>query len=262
MEKVQSKDGTLIAYEKSGNGPALVLVHGTSADHTRWAPIVRQLQAKFTVYAVDRRGRGESGDSMPYSIEREFEDIAAVVDSIQEPVNLLGHSFGAICSLEAARRTRKLHKLILYEPPIMFGVEGVYPPGTYERITRQLEANDRAAVVETFLREIPRVPAFELAMLKSSPSWNGRVSAAHTIPREMRASDDGYQFNREMFSELSIPTLLLLGGDSPEFFRIAIQQLHDTLPNNRLVVMPGQQHVAMNTAPELFLKEVLGFLVD
>jgi pimeloyl-ACP methyl ester carboxylesterase len=93
MDTVQSKDGTLIAYGRSGKGPPLVLVYGTTADHTRWAPVLQPLEQRFTVIAIDRRGRGGSGDGAEYAIEREFEDVAAVADSLAEQVNLLGHSF-------------------------------------------------------------------------------------------------------------------------------------------------------------------------
>jgi pimeloyl-ACP methyl ester carboxylesterase len=122
MEHIRSKDGTAIAYKKSGVGPPLVLVHGATADHTRWAPILPLLEPRFTVYAMDRRGRGQSGDQTgdqaDYAIEREFDDVAALVDSLAEPAVLLGHSYGGICSLEASLRTSNLRKLILYEPPI------------------------------------------------------------------------------------------------------------------------------------------------
>src|SRR2546427_11923210 len=101
MNKIQSKDGTQIAYAVSGAGPPLILIHGTTADHTRWASVSSAFEGRFTFYAVDRRGRGESGDTNPYAIEREFEDIAAVINSIPGPVNVLGHSYGAICALEA-----------------------------------------------------------------------------------------------------------------------------------------------------------------
>jgi pimeloyl-ACP methyl ester carboxylesterase len=105
METIHSKDGTPIAHQRSGIGAPLVLVHGTGGAYTRWEPILTALQTHFTVYAVDRRGRGESGDADTYAIEREFEDIAAIVDSLGEPALLLGHSFGAICALEAALLT-------------------------------------------------------------------------------------------------------------------------------------------------------------
>jgi pimeloyl-ACP methyl ester carboxylesterase len=103
QEIVTSKDGTRIACFRSGEGPPLVLVHGTAADHGRWRPVLPAFEERFTVCAVDRRGRGGSGDSDDYAIEREFEDVAAVVDSLGEPVNLLGHSYGALCALEASR---------------------------------------------------------------------------------------------------------------------------------------------------------------
>jgi len=260
MEKIPSKDGTLIAFEKSGSGPSLVLVHGTSADHTRWASVLPQLQEKYTTYAVDRRGRGSSGDNLPYSIEREFEDIAAMIDSIGEPVFLLGHSFGAICSIEAARLTQNISKLILYEPPLAFYDEEINPPGVVETLQLQLAAGDLSGLVETFLREIPRVPVEDIEQLKASPSWQGRVASAHTLLREVQISEAGYRFDVDNFSNLTTPTLLLKGSDSPKFFHTAIQVLHETLPQSRVAVMPGQQHVAMNTAPELFINEVVGFL--
>ena len=259
METVRSKDGTLIAFEKSGQGSPLVLVHGTSADHNRWAPVLRPFQDRFTVYAVDRRGRSGSGDSDHYAIEREFEDIAAVVNSIGEPVNLLGHSYGAICSLEAATRSKNLCRLILYEPPIQTGGE-VYPPRVLSAMRESLAKGNRDGAVTLFMREIPRVPPHELDLLRAAPAWQGRVAAAHTIPREMDASNGGYQFDRARFANLTTLTLLLVGGDSPSFLKAATHSLHEILPNNRLVVMPGQQHTAMNTAPNLFVGAVLDFL--
>jgi pimeloyl-ACP methyl ester carboxylesterase len=116
MEKVTSPDGTRIAYYRSGAGAPLILVPGTgAANPVAWTAVLPALEAHFSVYAVDRRGHGESGDSPTYAIEREFEDIAAVVDSIGGPVNLLGHSFGGLCALEAALLTPNLRKLVLYE---------------------------------------------------------------------------------------------------------------------------------------------------
>src|SRR5918997_3847853 len=106
QESVASKDGTTIAYRRSGEGPPLVLVHGTAGDHGRWRPVLPAFEERFAVYAIDRRGRGGSGDSEDYTIEREFEDVAAVVDSVGEPALVLGHSYGALCALEAALLTR------------------------------------------------------------------------------------------------------------------------------------------------------------
>lgn len=260
MMSITSKDGIAIAYARSGHGPPLVLVHGTAADHTRWAPILATLEQSFTVYAMDRRGRGASGDSAVYAIEREFDDVAALVDSIGEPVALLGHSYGALCSLEAGLRTDRVRTLLLYEPPIPAGLP-IYEPGSIERIQALLDSGDKAGTVATFFATIAHMPDSELAMLQSLPNWAARVAAAHTIPRELRA-DEGYRFDAARFEAFEAPTLLLLGGASPPFFKAAIDAVHAALPSSRIVILPGQQHVAMNTAPALFLHEVLAFLAD
>src|SRR5262245_17922096 len=139
MHTTVSKDGTPIGFERSGKGPPLVLVHGTSADHTRWKPLLPELESRFTLYAVDRRGRGGSGDASTYSVEREFEDIAAVVDAVGEPSFLLGHSYGAVCALEASLRTHNVRKLVLYEPPIRTA-EPLYPLGAAERLQALLDS--------------------------------------------------------------------------------------------------------------------------
>jgi pimeloyl-ACP methyl ester carboxylesterase len=260
METITSTDGTLIAFQRSGSGPPLVLVHGTTADHTRWAPVLPAFEQRFTVYAVDRRGREGSGDAGQYAIEREFDDIVALVNSIEEPVFLLGHSYGALCSLEAARRTSHLRKLVLYEPPVPTGIE-IYSSEVVTRIQALLDEGDREGAVSTFLQDIAHVPPHEMEILRSAPSWPARVAAAHTILREMRGSNE-YVFEPAHFTSLTTPTLLLLGGDSPPFFKAAIEAVHAALPKSRVVVMPGQQHTAMNTAPGLFTREVLQFLAE
>jgi pimeloyl-ACP methyl ester carboxylesterase len=256
--EIRSPDGTRIGFSRTGKGPPLVLVHGTSATSARWAGITPVFANDFTVYAIDRRGRGASGDSDSYSIEREFEDVAAVVDSIGEPVNLLGHSFGAICSLEAALRTKNLRKLVLYEPPIPAGVT-IYRSGIIDRLDSILASGDREGVVITFMREVVHMPDHELEIFKASPAFPARIAAAHTLPRELRAGEE-YRLVPKRFSELNVPTLLLLGGDSPAFFKAAIEAVNAAVPNSRVVVLPGQQHIAIDTATELFAREVINFL--
>jgi pimeloyl-ACP methyl ester carboxylesterase len=118
LKHVESSDGATIACYVAGHGSPLVLVHGTSADHTRWAPVSAALEARTTTYAIDRRGRGASTDGREYTIESEFEDVAAVIDSIEGDVDVLGHSYGAICALEATLRTSGVRRLVLYEPPL------------------------------------------------------------------------------------------------------------------------------------------------
>jgi pimeloyl-ACP methyl ester carboxylesterase len=258
MEKVFSLDGTPIAYDIAGAGLPLVLVHGTGGAYSRWANIRPALESHFTVYALDRRGRGESGEAAHYAIEREFEDVAAVVDSIGRPVNLLGHSLGAICALEAALLTTNLRKLALYEPPLP--VEGVpiYPAGIIEHLQSLLDTGDRAAVLTTFMREVVRMPPQELELFRSSPAWPARIAAAHTLPRELLAHE-AYRFRPDRFQGLRTPILLIQGGDSPDFLRAGIAKAEAALPNTEKVVLPGQQHIAMDTAPDLFAREIIRF---
>jgi pimeloyl-ACP methyl ester carboxylesterase len=231
-----------------------VLVHGTSADHTRFARVVPELAQRFTVYAVDRRGRGASGDAADYAIEREFEDVTAVVDAVGEPVTLLGHSYGGLCSLEAALRTEAVRRLVLYEPPIPTEVE-IYVPGMLDRMDELLAAGDGDAILTTFMTEVVRLPPAQFEHFRSLPGWADRVAAAHTVVREIHAHR-AYRFDGERWRGFTTPTLLLLGGDSPPLFAAAIELLHETLPRSELRVLPGQHHVAMETAPALFAAQL------
>jgi pimeloyl-ACP methyl ester carboxylesterase len=259
MDYVTSKDGIRIAYKRRGRGQPLVLIHGAAADHTRWEPVLPGLEKQFTVYAVDRRGRGQSGDGDSYTISLEYEDVAAVVDSIPGPVDLLGHSYGAICSVEASLKTSNLRKLVLYEPPIHTGAKKNSPPDSVDRMNSCLNSGEREKALLIFLGEIVGIPKEEMNVLRSLPSWSSRLASAHTIPRE-ESSLGRYALKPERFSRMKTPTLLLLGGDSPPFFRVAIGTLKKVIPNSRIAIIPGQRHAAMDTAPELFLNKVVGFL--
>ncbi|MGE5180652.1 MAG: alpha/beta fold hydrolase [Acidobacteriota bacterium] len=252
-----SRDGTRIGCHVTGRGAPLVLVHGTTADRTRWTPLLSSLEQRFTVYALDRRGRGVSGDATAYDLDREIDDVAAVVDGIGGPVDLLGHSYGALVSLEAATRVASLRRLALYEPPIPTAVPLVGSE-LIARLDALIAAGERDAAVSTFLAEGPRVPAAQLAIMKSLPAWAARVAAAHTIPRELRASSE-YRFDASRFARVRVPTLLLLGGASPPPFRAALELVQGAIPHAELAVLPGQQHAAIDTAPDLFSRELLRF---
>ncbi|MBV8585964.1 MAG: alpha/beta hydrolase [Verrucomicrobia bacterium] len=259
-----SSDSTKIVYWKSGTGPALILVHGTAADHTRWKPVLSELGAKFTVYAVDRRGSGSSThEAQPYAVAREFEDIAAVVDAVYtdtgEAPSLLGHSHGAICSLEASLLTPHLKKLILYEPPIPAGPQNSSSE-VVSRLEKLLQEGNREEVVSTFMREIVRLPEGQLRLLQSLPAWKGRVAAAHTIVREIKEPSKQYSFRPEKFHSMGVPTLLLLGDASPAYFKTVTDLVHKALPASQVAVLTGQQHAAMDTGKEIFLQPVLEFL--
>ena len=256
VEKVVSEDGTPIAVCASGEGPPLVLVHGAAADHSRWAPVLPALEERFTVLAVDRRGRGLSGDADGYALEREFEDVAAVVAWAGEGISVLGHSYGGICALEAALLTDRIEKLVLYEPPMGF-LES--PPHVVDRLEALLAAGERDELVAFFMREVAGLPSDQVELMRSLPAWEARLAVAHTIPREERASRE-YAFDADRFRELRVPTLFLEGGDSPDPFKEAGEAVRAALPDCRVVVMPGQRHAAMDTGTELFTAEVLSFL--
>jgi pimeloyl-ACP methyl ester carboxylesterase len=256
LERVVSADGTLIAVWRSGEGPPLVLVHGTAADHSRWAPALPALEARFTVLAVDRRGRGESGDATDYALEREVEDVAAVVESAGDDVSLLGHSYGGVCSLEAALQTGRLRRLILYEPPLGFLAS---PPEVVSRLQALSASGDEDELVAYFMREVAGLPPEQVELMRSLPAWRARLAAAGTIPREERANRE-YAFDPARFRRLEVPTLFLVGGESPAAFGAAAEAVQSALPDCRTVVMPGQRHAAMDTGTDLFLNEVESFL--
>lgn len=265
METVPSADGTPIAYERTGSGPPLVLVHGVAGDHTRWElfDVRPALAEHHTVYAIDRRGRGGSGDSEEYTLEREFEDVAAIVDSIDGPANLLGHSHGALCALGGALLSDNLRSLILYEPPVPWEIIGpnIFDEAVVSEMEALLDAGENEQALVLFLQEQLGLPSEQLEALRSAPSWQARVDSAHTLPRELRAPMDA-EFDEDRISELTVPTLLLVGGESPKWSEDATKILHDSIANSRIAVLEGQGHLAMNTAPELFLETVVAFIRD
>ena len=204
--RVTSADGTPIAYWRSGRGPALMLVHGTSADHTRWQDVLPRLRPRVAAYAMDRRGRGGSGDTPAYTLASEAADVAAVVDAIADstagPVDVLGHSYGATCALEAALLTPDMRRLVLYESGA-----GTYPipSGLIDRMTALLADDQRAEVVTLVMRDLAGMTEDQLALAKAAPSWPNRVAAAHTVVRELRAHD-AYTFDPARFAAWTVPT--------------------------------------------------------
>ena len=255
--QVTSADGTPIAVWSSGAGPSLVLVHGTTADHSRWARVTPLLEPHFSVYAMDRRGRGGSGDGTSYSMAREAADVVAVAEAVERPLTLVGHSYGAICCLEAALLLTTIDSLVLYEPPLPIAAP-IVPAEVRDELDRLLEQGEREAALVTFFRSVVRAPESQIDVLRASPAWPARVAAAHTISREIRLESQ-YRPDLDRLRALRVPTLLLLGGDSPQFFREATRQLNDALPGSRVHEIPGQQHVAMDMVPEEFARLVTVF---
>lgn len=258
MEKadgtVASRDGTTIGYRRSGAGRPLVLVHGSPADHTTFEQLIPHLEPFVTVYAMDRRGRGMSGDGPSYAHEREFEDVAVVVDALGPDVDLFGHSYGCVVALEAARLTTNLRRLVLYEPWI-----GRYPAGVVEELERLAAAGDRERVVTTIFRRLLGMSDEELNEYRTLPSWEARVALAEVNVREARV-EDAYEFDPERFGDMTVPALLLAGSESPPEMRSIVEMVNSALPDSLIDELPGQQHIAHRMAPELLTSKIVPFL--
>ncbi|HEX6197067.1 MAG TPA: alpha/beta hydrolase [Jiangellaceae bacterium] len=259
---VTSRDGTTITYWTSGRGRPLVLIHGTTADHTRWAPVLPYLQPHVTVHAVDRRGRGGSGDTEPYDIEREYEDVAAVIDDVAASsgtsVDVLGHSFGGFCACGAAQLTTNVGTLALYEGWPLPDPGTVAPSSALmERMNALIADGDREKALELFFRDGVRMPDDEFAVYRTLPAWKARVAAAHTITREALYIP---VHDPQQSAKITVPVLMLIGQDSP--FADGHLDIAAALPDARVVVLPGQQHVAMDFIPQAFAERVLAFLRD
>lgn len=260
MEIILSRDGTSIACWHGGTGTPLLLVHGTTSDHSAWSSTLTELQQHFTVWTVDRRGRGQSGDTDNYALEREYEDVATVVDAIGGSVNLVGHSFGGLCALEASLLTANIKKLILYEPSISLAGSG-WSTELECCLQALLEQGNHEGSLLLFFRDMLRASEQEIADLQASPNWPARIAAAHTLLRELQGIDR-YIFLPQRFSSLQNPVLLLLGEDSHTRRYITTENLKQSLPHSRIGILAGQQHSAMRTAPELFAHMVIDFLTS
>jgi pimeloyl-ACP methyl ester carboxylesterase len=260
MEKVISKDGTTISFSKRGDGPPLLFVHGITADRNSWTAITPGFEQNFTVYAIDRRGRGESGDAQHYELMREAEDIVAVIESINEPVSLFGHSYGGLCCLEAALLTGKIRKLILYEPAILVA-DSPYPFNASEEIKNRIDKGDQESAMKYFLRNVAKMPEQELEIYRNMPLWDARIPLVTTIPREM-AAELSYRFDKRRFSNMKTQTMLLLGGESPAFTHEAVNLINSSLPDSKIVILEGEQHIAHHTNRELLTQKLLEFLME
>jgi pimeloyl-ACP methyl ester carboxylesterase len=258
MKLITSKDGTSIASWQSGAGDPLLLVHGTSGDHLAWTSVLPSLEQHCNVWTLDRRGRGLSGDADEYALERECEDIAAVIDAMSAHAYLVGHSFGGLCALEAALLTPNINGLILYEPSISLAGSG-WSNELEASLKNRLEAGYLEETLLLFFSEIVKISPHEMATMRTSPHWAGRVAAAHTILRELQ-SVNSYTFEPQRFQFLQIPVLLLIGENSPSRRHLTAAMLQQHLPDSRIKVLPGQQHSAMRTAPDLFIHEIVEFM--
>lgn len=259
ISHVESVDGTRIAYRTGGSGPPLVLVHGASADSTVLSLLTPLLEPHYTVHAMDRRGRGHSGDATAYDIGLEYADVAAVVDQVaaasSRAVSLYGHSYGAVCALGAALLTGNIEQLFLYEPG--YGAVLSPEPQVLDRVDDLVAAGDDDAALEHFYRQAVGMSADDVAAMRRQPSWHARRASVPTISRELRTVA-GLEFDPTPYRNIDTPAVLLLGDRSTPGQKAVVAAVHDALPQSTVVPLPDQAHAAQITAPDLVANAVLG----
>ena len=257
MQRISSPGGVTVSYDRYGNGPPLVLVHGSFSDHnTNWEFVKTLFEKRFTVYAVARRGRGESGRTEGHSLDDEGGDVLALIRSIEQPVFLLGHSYGAQAALVAAAEDPdRVRKLVLYEPAWPHVVD----PPALARLETFAQAGDWDAFATTFFHERLQVPLKDLDELRSTELWPPIISDAAASLHDLRALSR-YDFASARFRELRIPVLLQIGTESPRHLYVT-DALAAVLPNASIQELTGQAHEAMTTAPAMYAAAVTGFLL-
>jgi len=257
MQTVTSDDGTEIAFDRRGDGPPLVLLHG-GGTRQFWDPIVPGFTDEYTVVTPDRRGRGDSGDTDPYSLEREVEDVLAVTGAVDgEPV-LFGHSFGGLQAIEAARRT----DVAAYEPAV---IVGEYREGATlaARMRDRLDEGDPEGAMKLHLREVLHggeisEEAFE-AWLEEWPAWPEAVAFAENATR-MDREIERYELPATL--DVDVPVLLLTGTEGPSHLRDSVHAVHEALPDSRLAEFDGVTHLGPVEAPDRTTAELRSLLEE
>lgn len=244
MGTLRSRDGTGIAYERSGTGPPLILVDGAFCSRSLgpMPNLASVLQPHFTVFTYDRRGRNESGDTAPYAVDREIEDLAALVGEAGGSASVYGISSGAALALEAAARGLRMEKLALYEPPYVANGRGGPTPAEHEARLRDLvAAGRRGDAVRYFLRDMVGMPAPLVWGMRLVPMWSKLERVAHTLPYDAAVMGDG-SVPAERAAGVRVPTLVMAGARSPAPLRQAARAVADAVPGARHRLLEGQGH--------------------
>jgi pimeloyl-ACP methyl ester carboxylesterase len=270
--RIRSSDGTSIAWFREGtgdrsrpptedpSGSPIVLVHGTTADHTTWRVLGPMLARRHLVLSIDRRGRGDSSDTAPYAVEREYEDVAAIAGALAAAtglqVDLLGHSYGGRACLGAAPLAPDaIRKVVTYEGAVTAHLGA----GDLERLAALDDAGRWPELLETFLREVVDMTDDEWQAFRDAPVWPRRVAAASTIVRELRAGQHP-EAAWSGFVRVRQPVLQLLGSESPSYFREGAEALANRLADGRIEVIEGARHAAHHTHPTEMLALVEEFI--
>jgi pimeloyl-ACP methyl ester carboxylesterase len=268
MQTVTSKDGTTIAYDQTGDGPALIIVNGASATRGADAAVADLLTPGISVIAYDRRGRGDSGDTAPFAVEREVEDIEALLDAVGGSGFLMGHSSGAALALEAARLLPgKITKLVLYDPPFIIDDSRPPYPSDYLAHLTKLNAEGRRGDAMAYFMTCVGTPEEALAGMRQSPVWPGFEQVAPTLAYDaavMEGLQNGTTAGLQRWASVATPTLVLDGSvlmgsaEAHVFMRHAADALAAVLPNARRQTLEGQDHGA---DPNVLAPVVREFLI-
>jgi pimeloyl-ACP methyl ester carboxylesterase len=257
--RVKSADGTSIAFETAGSGPPLILIGGAFCDRNARAsgtPLAALLAPRFTVFSYDRRGRGDSGDTKGWAVERELEDLAALLAEAGGSAFVYGISSGALLALAAAAEPLNIPKLALYEPPLLRAAAQTEPMlGLANELVRMSAAGERTRAVELFLGKVMRLPEPALAQMRKSPAWSGLEALAHTLSYDLRITLLGPSL-LERAPAVRSPTLALYGEACVPWMREAIVSLAQALPNGQERVLAGQTH---DVNPEVLAKALTEF---
>lgn len=266
MSQVQSRDGTIIDYDQSGQGPALILVASALAARDETEKLAALLADKFTVLNYDRRGRGKSGDTPPYSVEREIEDVAALMEATGGSAALFGSSSGAILALEAARALPgRVTCIALFEPPLILDAGRAAIPAAFRgQVEAKLAAGDRPGAVKLFYRTALGIPGpFVALMPLVNPFWKASVALAHTLPYDI-ALCAPYQRGEALAADgwggLEAPALLLTGEKSEAFFHSGAAALAGLMPRGEHRVLAGADHSSVVMNPAVVAAALIGFL--
>jgi pimeloyl-ACP methyl ester carboxylesterase len=264
MGTVTSADGTRIEFSATGSGPAVVLVDGAFG-HRHFGPnesLAPALTDRFTVHSYDRRGRGGSGDTAPFAPEREYEDLAAVIDAAGGEAFVYGISSGAALVLDAAGHGVPMRKIAVFEAP--FVVDASRPPVPADAVPHLQElvaAGERSAAVKYFMTSCVGLPAPFVAFMRLLPAWSKLKAVAHTVPYDVAELGDagsGHPLDPARWAKVAAPTLVMDGGKSPTWMRTAMPALAAALPDARHRTLPGQMHVVKAAAMAPVLKEFFG----
>lgn len=244
MSTVLSKDGTAIAFDKLGNGEPIILVDGALCSRSFGPlPKLAQLLAPhFTVFNYDRRGRNESGDTPPYAVEREVEDIEALIAKSGGSASVFGTSSGAALALAAAARGANVKKLALYEPPFVAGRSArTAPPDSEAELKRLIAAGRRGDAVKFFIVDMVGMPAIFAYIMRVLPIWPKLKAVAHTLPYDAAVLGD-FSLPKERAASVAVPTLVIGGEKSPVELRSAVSAVAETVPHAKLRMLKGQTH--------------------